>query len=531
MFTVPDMAWNTFHVLLAVGYVAALAAAGILASRRGQDSKQFLNATGTLPLWVCVVAAIAANCGSLDVIAMMGLGAQYGMLACHFYWIGAIPALLVLTFWLLPAYARGRYPTILDFIAQHYGRKTWLAVSLAMSAMMLLLAGVCLCAAAQVLTSFLGWTFLEGILLVAPLVFCYTWAGGLRATLYTELIHFVMVLAAVVPLFVLLVRDFGGIHPLLAAIPAQRLHVWNQLPTLEPAAPMDRFGVIAGLGVVLSFGYWGTDFILMQRALAVGDEAKVRYVPLALSGAKLVFAMLIVLPGVAAPLVLHRTGIHHWNATLPEMMAHYYSPTWMLIGVMGLSASLVATFANNVSGFSSAWVQGVYRPWIRPDADETHYLRVGRMTIACAVVLSIGAAYFALQYASLMEYMQMIFATFNAPIFALVALAAIVPARVSEGGFGGLLLGTGCAALHQILVRAGLLHYGSRMSANFYAAVLAFVVALASTLAIHRMQGHGSTTETSGTQTIARKAPVTASSVLLALSILFVCGWFNWYFQ
>jgi len=479
------MAWNRILLLLTIVYAAGLLLVGMLAGRRKRDANQFLNATASLPLWLCIASSLAANCGSLDVIAMMALGAQYGIVACHFYWIGAVPALLVLVFWLLPAYTQGHYPSVLDFIAHHYGSRTRSMVAMCMAAMMLLLAGVCLCAVAQVMVTFLGLSFLKGVLLTAPVVLLYSWAGGFRATVYTALLHFAVVLMATVPLFFLVVHDFGGVAHLRASIPAARVHLWQTLPAFAPQASMDRIGLLLGLGIVLSFGYWSTDFVQMQRALAVRCPEDVRYVPLSLAAAKIVFAFLIVIPGVVAPLVLHTGG--NWNATLPSMMLHYYSPSWAALGVMGLIACLVSTFANNVAGFSSAWILGIYRPWIRPHATEAHYVWMSRGTSASAVVLSIGAAYVALRYQSLMDYMQMIFSTFNAPLFAVVALAALVPRRVAGGGLGGFIMGLLCTILHQVLVRLGVLHYGSQMSANFYAAILGFCVALAGTLLLGHM--------------------------------------------
>ena len=478
------MVWNQFHLLLAVIYFAALILVGAIAGRKVQDSNQFLNATGSLPLWVCILASIAANCGSLDVTAMMALGAQYGILAAHFYWIGAIPALIVLTFWLLPAYAHDRYPSVLEFVARYYGASTRALVALCMAMMMLLLSGVCLCAAAEVFEAFLGWSFLKGILLTAPLVLIYTYFGGVKATIYTEVLHFTLTLVAVVPLVFLLVHDFGGMRNLLAQIPSDRLHAWKTLPIFSPHATMDRFGVVFGLGIVLSFGYWSTDFVFMQRALAVRRETDVRFIPLAVAVAKIVFAFLIVLPGVAAPLILKSAVTENWNATLPAMILHYYSPSWAVIGIMGLAMSLVATFANNLSGFSAAWVLGIYRPAIRPGGDEKHYIWVGRIVIGVATLASIGGAYAALENQSLMEYMQMIFSTFNAPLFALVALAVIAPKLAAGGGLGGFIAGLVTAVLHQVLAHAGVLKYGSQMAANFYCAALGFSVAIAGTLCI-----------------------------------------------
>jgi SSS family solute:Na+ symporter len=225
---------------------------------------------------------------------------------------------------------------------------------------------------------------------------------------------------------------------LLASIPASRVHAWQILPVFSPHVVMDCLGLIGGLGVVLRFGYGSTDFVLMQRALAVRRPRDVHFILLGLASAKLLFAFLIVLPGVAAPLVLHSYGAANWNRTLPTMMLHYYNSAWYVIGLMGLAVSLVATFANNVSRFSSAGVQGIYRPWIRPQADEKHHVWMSRMTSAAAVFLAVGAAYLALEYQRLIDYMQMLFSTFNAPLFALVALT---PRSVAGGGLAGLSLG------------------------------------------------------------------------------------------
>lgn len=476
------MTWSPITIALAVAYFAGLAVASFLSARHRGDSNQYLNASSSLPLWVCATACIAANCGSLDLFAMMALGAQYGMLACHFYWIGAIPALLAVAYFLLPAYKRSRNPTILDFIARHYGSDTRCMVALCMSAMMLLIAGVSLCAVAQTVTAFLGWTFLQGVLVAAAVVLLYTWVGGFRATVYTEIFHFALVLIAVVPLLFLIARELGGFGKLMASIPASRIHAWQGVPLFAPHAVMDGFGLIFGLGLVLSFGFWGTDFVQMQRALAVRHASDAPYIPLSIGFAKLAFALLIALTGVAAPLVLSHAPLNgNWNATLPSLMLHYYSSYWLAFGFIGFTASLISTFSNNVAGFTSAWVQGIYQQWIKPQAHDAHYIWVSRLTNAAVVILSVGAAYFALGFQSLMEYIQLILSTFNAPLFALVALAVILPRRVAGGGRAGFLIGLACAVTHQILALTHVLHYGSQMAANFYGAILGFCVALAST--------------------------------------------------
>ena len=515
------MAWHPVYFVFAAIYLAGLVLVGIWSARHKGDSNQYLNATASLPMWVCALACIAANCGSLDLFAMMALGAQYGMLACHFYWIGAIPALLIVAFWLLPIYRSSRNLSILDFIALHYGNSTRSLVALCMATMMLLIAGVSLYAAAQTLNDFLGWTFLQGILIAAAVVLFYTWFGGFRATVYTELFHFGLVLIGVVPIFFLVVHQFGGITRLMANIPPARAHAWQGIPFFAPHAVMDRFGLVFGLGLVLSFGFWSTDFVQMQRALAVRRERDAPYVPLSIGFAKLVFAMLVAFTGVTAPLVLMRTGTGaNWNDTLPDLMLHFYKSGWLFFGFMGLAASLISTFSNNVAGFTSAWVQSIYQQWIRPDASDAHYTRAGRITNAAAVILAIGAAYLALGFQSLMDYIQLILSTFNAPLFALVALAVIVPRRVAAGGVAGFLIGLGSVITHQVLALTHVLHYGSQMAANFYGAVLGFTVAFVCTLIAGTLRQEA--VRTAGVQTAVEKRspsvswPVLTTGVVLA---------------
>lgn len=486
------MAKNPIYIALAAIYFAGLMLVGIWSGRRKGDSNQYLNATSSLPAWICATACIAANCGSLDLFAMMALGAQYGMLACHFYLIGAIPALLVVAFWLLPKYKRARIPTILDFIGRYYGEATRALVALCMAAMMLLIAGVSLCAAAQTVTAFLGWTFLEGVLAAAAVVLFYTWIGGFRATVYTELFHFAIVFAAVVPLLFLVAHQMGGFHQLVAQIPGVRVHLWRGLSPVAPHAAMDGVGLVFGLGLILSFGYWGTDFVQMQRALAVSREEDAPFIPITIGFAKLAFAFLIPMTGVAAPLVLSQLQLRgNWNATLPDLMLHYYTSVWLVFGVIGLAASLISTFSNNVAGFTSAWVQGIYQQKINPKATDQHYTRVSRVTNAGVVLLSVGTAYFALGFQSLMEYIQLILSTFNAPLFALVALAVIAPRRVALSGQAGFLLGLSCSVIHEFLVFVHILRYGSQMAANFYGAIFGFGISLISTLAIGALHQPG----------------------------------------
>jgi SSS family solute:Na+ symporter len=233
----------------------------------------------------------------------------------------------------------------------------------------------------------------------------------------------------------------------------------------------------------MGFSFWATDFVQMQRARAVRHAEDGPLLPLRVAAAKLVFSFLIVIPGVVAPLVLGTEALGgKWNTTLPKLLVALDGPGWLVVGFLGIGASLLATFSNNVAGFSSAWVQGIYQEWIRPEAGDAELRRVSRMTVAGAVVLSTATATVALHFASLMEYVQLVLSTMNAPLFALVAVAVARPGFARRGGGRGFGAGLGASVGHQLLVLAGLLHYGSQMAANFYGAMLGFGVALGMTL-------------------------------------------------
>ena len=231
------------EVLLVMLYIGVLLVLGLLARRKSRNSNEFLNASGEMPLWICSVACIAANCGSLDVVMTMAFAAQYGIVAAHFYWIGAVPALLLLAFWLLPLYARGRYRSILDLIADHYGKETGTLIAVSMAVMMLMISSVGLCAAAGVLSYLLGWSFWFCVLLITVMVLVLTNLGGFRATIYSDVLHFVMALMALLPLVPMLVHRFGGVQQMLARIPPDRMHAWKLLPMMNPQAPVDRVGL------------------------------------------------------------------------------------------------------------------------------------------------------------------------------------------------------------------------------------------------------------------------------------------------
>jgi solute:Na+ symporter, SSS family len=455
------------------GYLLVTLLIGWSARRRPENSNALLNASRSLPLWVVSAAFLAANCGALEIVGLSAVGAQYGAQAFHFYWIGAIPAMVFLSLWMLPAYVRSSIRSVPEFLAARFGASVQLVNGCVVAAATLMLAGISLYAMAQVLLAVLGLPFFAGVLLSAGSVLVYVLIGGVRATIYTEVFQLAVMLAGLVPLW-LRTLLFTRRHPEVT-----HSHLWDGWAFLRPQAPTDHFGVVLGLGFVLSFGYWCTDFVLMQRALAARTELEARQVPLWAGFGKLAFSLIVVVPALVAPAVLPALGhTQRFDQALPRMMTVFYGPTLLGLGLTALASSLMSGFAANISGFSSVWTLDIYRHWLAPGRSEAHYLRVGRRATVAAVLISLATSYVSFFFNNLMDHVQMIFSLTNAPFWALFLLALFRRRARARSALAALACGTGFAAVHHWCVYRHLLRYGSMMSANFHVAVYSFTVTL-----------------------------------------------------
>jgi solute:Na+ symporter, SSS family len=442
---------------------------GWLSKRRPENANALLNASRSLPLWVVSASFLAANCGALEIVGLSAMAAQYGVEAFHFYWIGAIPAMVSLSFWMLPAYLRSGARSIPEFLAARFGASVRRMNACLAAAAMLMLAGINLYAMAQVLLAVLSIPFFLGVLASAGVVLSYILIGGLRATIYTEIFQLAVMLAGLVPLSF---RTFTLVrqHP-----DGPRWHLWRGQPLFAPNAHLDQFGLILGLGFVLSFSYWCTDFVLMQRALASRTEHDARQVPLLAGFGKLAFSLIVVIPALIAPHVLPALGVtQRFDQALPRLMTVFYGPTLLGLGLTALASSLMSGFAANISGFSAVWTVDIYRDWLAQGRSETHYIRVGRLATFLGVVISLAASYVSFSFSNLMDHVQLIFSLFSAPFWA-VFLMGLMPRRINvRGALIALGCGLGVATIHHLCVYRHLLRYGSVMNANFHVAVYSF---------------------------------------------------------
>jgi solute:Na+ symporter, SSS family len=467
---------STAALAIIVPYLAATVVIGQIVRRKVRDSAQFLHARRALPTWVTALAFVAANCGALEVVGIVTAGAKYGALALDFYWIGAIPAMVFLALMMMPLYAQSGAMTMPDYLRLRYGRPTHMLSVLSLAAMMAFVSGISLYAISTVLHLFFGWKFFDVVLGTAAVVLCYALSGGLWATIYNELLQFAMTVAGLAPLAWMVYRKTGGPSSVLLRLPAEMRHLWA-IPLAAPhMARIDVLGVTAGLAFALSFGYWCTDFVLIQRALAARTVEGSVYTPLLAAVVKLLFPFLIIFPGMVAAGLLRGQAAPRFDEALPLLMQHYYGPALLGLGVAAIVASLMSGLAGNITAFSALGTHDLYREHLRPRENDLHYLRAGRLFTVVAACLSVATAYIAFRYNNLMDYLQLIFSLFNAPLCALFVLGMFTTWASPAGGFWGLLCGVLAAVAHNFAVREGWLVYGSQMSANFYGAIYGWLV-------------------------------------------------------
>ena len=458
---------------------------GYLLRRNSSTTSQFLHARGTLPTAVTSLAFLAANVGALEIVGIVAASAKYGAVALHFYWIGAIPAMVFVALFVMPIYAQSGALTIPEFLRLRYSQSTQVLNAVSMGIMMGFVSGISLYAAFCMLHVFLGWSFLETVGLISPIVFCYISVGGLKATIYNEILQLGITVVGLAPLVYLTLRQFHGIHGLLASLSPGMAHVWSGLPIAAPkTGTMDVVGVVFGLGFILSFGYWCTDFVLMQRALAAKNMQGSVNTPLIAASFKLVFPLLVVVPGLAASVLIKRQTSSSFDYTLPSMMLRYYSPGILGIGIAAILASLMSGLAANISALSTLWTHDLYKTYLKPGRPDGHYVVVGRLATVGASLFSVMTAYIAFRYNSLMDYLQLLFSLFNAPLFATFLLGVFTTWVTPSAAFWGLICGIFAAIAHNFAFRFHMLHYGSEMIANFYGAIYGWSVCMIATMII-----------------------------------------------
>jgi SSS family solute:Na+ symporter len=476
---------NALDYGIVAAYFLLILLIGLRLRRRNNTSAQFFEAGRSLPLAITGIAFVAANSGSLEVMGMISTSAKYGLRAVHFYWIGAVPAMLFLALMMMPIYYRSNVRSVPEFLKVRFGEPTRVFNALSFAVLTVLVSGVGLYAMALILQVIFGWSFLAATVISAVFVLTYILLGGLRATMYNEVLQFALIVIGFAPLAWSSLRYFGSRHALRSRLPADMGHIWAGMHAVDPhTAAMDGLGVIFGLGFVLSFGYWCTDFVLIQRGLAARDLTTACGTPLVAAAVKLFFPLFVVVPGLAAAAILPADLSSRFDLALPALLARYYPHGLLGLGVTAVLASFMSGMAGNISAFNTVWTYDLYQAHLATRRSDAHYVFVGRVATVVATVLSVGTSFVVLRFNNLMDYVQMLFSIFNAPLFATFLLGMFTKWATPAGALTGLICGTLASFGHWLLYQRGILKYGSDMTANFYGAGIGWLACFLITIGV-----------------------------------------------
>jgi SSS family solute:Na+ symporter len=485
-----------------------------------KDSTAFLEAGRSLPAWVTGLAFISANLGALEVIGMAASGAKYGLMTVHFYWIGAIPAMIFLAIFMMPFYYGSKARSVPEYLKLRFDEKTRGFNAFAFAIMTVFASGISMYALALlaevILPINIDWNILGiqigefdvYLFISALIVLIYMVLGGLTSAIYNEVLQFFLIVIGFLPLVIIGLTDIGGWSGLKENLGVEMVHSWKFAGSAD-ANPMgvDWFGVLMGLGFVLSFGYWCTNFLVVQRAMAAGSMSAARKTPLIGAIPKMLLPALVILPGMIA-LALTNIGALElplkegtmttdYDKVIPVLLMKYMPVGVLGLGLTALMASFMSGMAGNVSAFNTVFTYDIYQSYIVPNREDRHYLKVGQWTTVVGVLVSIMTAYVARSFNNVMDFLQLIFAFVNAPLFAAFLLGMFWKRTTGHAAFWGLIGGTISAAIHHGLtlpagaesgIKGGyfaLLHtYPSEMAQNFWTAIYAFTSALTLTFLI-----------------------------------------------
>ncbi|HKW26765.1 MAG TPA: sodium:solute symporter family protein [Terriglobales bacterium] len=444
-------------LVIIVFYFALVLAIGLYLKGRSQTGEDFFMAGREMTAWIAGLSFLSANLGSLELMGWAAAAYQYGILATHWYWIGAIPAMLFLGLVMMPFYYISKTHSVPGYLKLRYGESSRALAAICFAFMTVLMSGINMYSMALVMKVVLGWNINFSIWVSSLTVAVYVALGGLRSAIFNEVLQFVLIWAGSLLIPILGLIDAGGWSGLQARIAhnvsAEYTHLWSTLGSFSNN-PMGIHwtGIVFGLGWVISFGYWTTDFLVVQRVLAAKDLRAAKTAPIIGAAFKMMVPFIVILPGLLALAVLPvkltgetaaiANGGHSYNEVLPLMLARYCGPGLLGLGITALIAGFMSGMAGNVSAFTTVWTYDIYRALIHKNASDRHYVNMGRWTTVLGVLISVGTAYLVMQFASIMDYVQALFATFIAPLFGTVLLGMLWKRTTSEGGFWGLLIGT-----------------------------------------------------------------------------------------
>jgi solute:Na+ symporter, SSS family len=493
-------------ILIIVLYFLMVLGIGVYLKKFANTSNDFFMAGRDMSAWVAGLSFLSANLGALELMGWSAATYQYGILATHFYWIAAFPAMVFLGLVMMPFYYISNTHSVPGYLQLRYGESTRALSGISFAFMTVLMSGINMYAMALVMKVVLGWNIHFSIWVSSLTVAVYVTLGGLYSAIFNEVLQFFLIWLGALSIPVLGMIEAGGWNGLVAKIhervQGDYVHLWAGMGSFS-GNPMGVHwtGMVFGLGGVIAFGYWTTDFLVVQRAMAAKDLRSAQLAPIIASYFKMLVPLIVILPGLLALGVLPfklvpesavAPGLHSYNEVLPIMLARYCGPGLLGLGVTALIAGFMSGMAGNVSAFATVWTYDIYRPYIRKRESDQHYLMVGRWSTILGVIVSIGTAYLVTHFKSIMDYMQALVSFFIAPLFGTVILGMLWKRGTSKGGFWGLLAGTlsSVAMYTAVVVHPEWLRYvalspdAKPMAENLYRALWSWLICVAVTIVV-----------------------------------------------
>ncbi|UNS97456.1 sodium:solute symporter family protein [Streptomyces tubbatahanensis] len=473
------------YTLLGIYFVVVLGI-GFAARRSVKTSLDFFLSGRSLPAWITGLAFVAANLGATEILGMAANGAQYGVYTVHWYWVGAIPAMVFLGLVMMPFYYGSKVRSVPEFLLHRFGPSSHLLSSIIFAVSSVLIAGVNLYALALVLKALLGWELWVSIVIAGFFVLAYITLGGLSSAIYTEVLQFFVILAALIPLTVVGLKRVGGWGGISDTLSGEKgnafMTAWDGTG-IGSGNPLGAnwLTIVLGLGFVMSFGYWTTNFAEVQRALSAKNLSAAKRTPLIAAFPKIFIPAVVVIPGLIA-LVMEPTlgktkdGLQY-NDAIPVLMRDLLPNGVLGIAVTGLLAAFMAGMAANISSFNTVFTNDIYAAYLKKDRPDEHYVQTARWVTVVGVLIGMGTAFIASSFSNIMNYLQTLFSFFNVPLFVVFIIGMFWKKTTPAAGFWGLLSGTVAAMVNYFwFYKQGVIDIPTDQGANFVSSIVAFVV-------------------------------------------------------